>query len=78
MGSNSSEGSGFERVYSGNPRGSGVVDRGGNGGGGGSGGFEAEGGGGGGRGGPNFPVNLHLMRRESDSSSSLSREQVRS
>ena len=31
-------------------------------------------------GGPKFPVNLHLMRRESDSysSSSLSREQVRS
>ena len=76
MGSSPSVGSGFERVYSGNPRSSGVMDRGGNGGGGGSGGFEAEGGGG--RGGPNFPVNLHLMRRESDSSSSLSREQVRS
>ena len=30
-----------------------------------------------GGGGNSFPVNLHLMRRESDSSSSMSREQVK-
>ena len=74
MGSSPSGVSGMGRGFPSEPRsdgrgGSGVLGV--------VGGGEGRGGGGGGGGGPTLPVNLHLMRRESDSSSSLSREQVR-